>query len=121
MITLVQYHTWQTVRGGHNSSFRSALIKEGTKWLQVIAIDATPDGGLKVWKVPKSDLKYMTPLLRNGKPYPMSRALKVFRSIAATHGISNGAKKLLKEASRENKANKNLGGEGTAASPGDTS
>lgn len=103
MITLVRYHTWQKVKGGYNSSIRSALVKEGTKWLQVIAIDATPDGGLKVWKVPKSDKQYMTPLLRNGKPYLMSRALKIFRSLAATHGISNGAKKLLKEASRENK------------------
>ena len=101
MITLARYHTWQKVRGGHNSSFRCVLVKEGTKWLQVVAIDATPDGGIKVWKVPKSDFKYMTPLLRNDKPYPMSRALKAFRSLAATHGISNGAKKILKEASRK--------------------
>lgn len=99
MIALVQYHTWQRVRNGHNSSFRSALVRQGKKWLQVVAIDATAEGGLRVWKVPKSDERYMKPLLLNGKPYPMARALKVFRSMAKTHGITKGAKKLLREAS----------------------
>ena len=119
MIRLVQYHTWQQVRGGHNSSFRTALVKtRGKKWLQVVALDASQDGGLRVWKVPVSDARYMTPLLFRGKPYPMSRALKTFRSLAATHGITKGARKILKEASSEIKTNKNLGGESTAASPG---
>ena len=111
MIRLVHYHTWQKVRGGHNSSFRTALVKtRGKKWLQVVALDASQDGGLRVWKVPVSDERYMTPLLFRGKPYPMTRALKTFRSLAATHGCSKAAKKFLKEARNEIKANKNLGG-----------
>ena len=84
--------------------------------MQVVALDATPDGGLRVWRVPKSDERYMIPLLHRGKPYPMSRALKTFRSLAATHGITKSARNILKEASSEIKANKNLGGEGTATS-----
>ena len=116
MIRLVEYHTWQTVRGGHNSSFRSALVKTGRKWLQVVALDATTADGIRVWRVPKSELKYMNPLLYRGKPYPMSRGLKTFRSLGATHGITKGALKILREASNEIKANKNLGGKGTAAS-----
>lgn len=101
MIKLVTYHTWQSVRGGRSSGFRTALVKKGNKWMQVVAMDATPDGGLKVWKVPVADEQFMKPLLRNGKPYPMARALKRFRSLGATHGITKAAKKILKEAAHE--------------------
>jgi hypothetical protein len=99
VIELVHYHTWHKVRGGFESSKRVALVKHGgRKWLQVLCIDATTSGGLKLWKVPLTDTQYMRPLLRKGKPYPVSRALKSFRRMGKTHGISKGAKKLLKEA-----------------------
>jgi hypothetical protein len=98
MISLVRYHTWHKVRGGYESAIRCAFVRTGgSKWLQVVALDATTSGGLKLWKVPLADTKYMQPLLLKGKPYPISRALKTFRSIAKTHGITKGAKKLLKE------------------------
>jgi len=114
-IRLVRYHTSRV-----DSAFRCALVKDGgRKWLQVLAIDASAKGGLKVWKVPLADEKDMVPLLLKGKPYPMARALRTFRRFAATHGCSKGAKKLLKEAADENKTNKKLGRESTAASPGD--
>ena len=102
MIELVQYRTWHKVRGGFESAVRSALVRTGgSKWLQVVAIDATTSGGLKLWKVPLADTKHMQPLLLKGKPYPMARALKTFRKMGKTHGISKGAKKLLKEASAQ--------------------
>ena len=69
--------------------------------MQVVALDATPDGGLRIWRVPVSEVKFMTPLLFRGKPYPMSRALKTFRSLASTHGITQGARKILKEAAAQ--------------------
>lgn len=120
MIELVQYHTWHRVRGGFESAQRVALVKKGgSKWLHVLAIDATTSGGLKLWKVPLTDVEYMQPLMLRGKPYPIARALKGFRRIGKTHGISNGAKKLIKEAAREHKANKNLGGKSDAVSTGD--
>lgn len=120
MIALVQYHTWHRVRNGHESAFRVALVKRGRKWLQVLAIDATTSGGLKLWKVPLADEKYMQPLLRKGKAYPMSRALAGFRRMAKTHGISKGAKRLLKEAGREDKARKNTSGEDATSSSGNS-
>jgi len=97
MIDLVSYHTWHRVRNGFESSVRCAFIKRGTKWIQVLCIDATSTGGMKLWKVPLSDEQYMRPLLLKGKAYPISRALKSFRAMGKTHGISKGAKKLLKE------------------------
>lgn len=102
MIELVTYHTFRKVRGGYESAVRCALVRHGgRKWLQVLCIDATTSGGMKLWKVPLTDTQYMKPLLRKGKPYPMSRALKVFRKVGKTHGITKGAKKLLKEANAQ--------------------
>ena len=101
MIQLVLYQTWHKGRTGFESAFRVALVKTGRKWLHVLTIDATASGGLKLWKVPLSDVKYMQPLLLKGKPYPMSRALKSFRKMGNSHGISGGAKKLIREASKQ--------------------
>ena len=99
MIELVRYHTMRPARnGGMTSSVRVALVKEGTKYLQVLAIDAGPDSGLTVWKLDKSERKYMKPLMRGKREYPMSRALKTFRKFAKTHGATKAAKKLIKEA-----------------------
>jgi hypothetical protein len=101
MIELVSYHTWYRGRKGYESCFRTAFVKRGRKWIQVLCIDATAGGGMRLWKVPLSDEKYMRPLLRKGKPYPISRAVKSFRRVGRTHGISKGAKKLLTEVSAQ--------------------
>ena len=99
MIELVQYHTMRKVRNGWESAVRCAFVKHGgRKWLHVLCIDATASGGLKLWKVPLTDTQYMKPLLRKGKPYPIKRAVGIMRKMGKTHGISKGAKKLLKEA-----------------------
>lgn len=100
-IELVRYHTYQKVRHGYNSAVRVAFVKSGPKWLKVVALDASADGGLRVWKVRADERQYMTPLLRKGKPYNIKRALRTFRSLAATHGITRGAKKLLAEVSAQ--------------------
>ncbi len=98
MIELVQYHYFKKVRNGYESCVRSAFVKHGgRKWLQVLVIDATASGGMKLWKVPLTDTQYMKPLLRKGKPYPIKRAVGIMRGMGKTHGISKGAKKLLKE------------------------
>lgn len=115
IIKLVRYHTWKKAHGGgYESAVRSAFVKAGRKWLKVLAIDATLNGGLRVWRVPTSDQQYMRPLLLRGKPYPVARALKAFRRMAKSHGVSNGAKRLLREVSSENKTTKKA-----AASTGD--
>ena len=92
MIRLMRYHS--------QIGMRSVLVREGRKWLQVLAIDANKKGGMTIWKVPKGDLRFMTPLMRKGKPYPMSRALTVFRRVGRSHGITKGAMKIIKEAAR---------------------
>ncbi len=97
-IQLVSYHTWLKVSKGYQSAIRSAFVKTGRKWLKVVMIDATSDGGMRVWKVPLSDQQFMTPLMRKGKPYPVSRALKIFKRVGKTHGITKAAKNILKEA-----------------------
>ena len=119
MIELVRYHTWHKGRFGFESAYRIALVKKGRKWLHVLAIDATTSGGLKLWKVPLADAKYMQPLMKGRKPYPINLALKTFRNVGKTHGISKSAMKLLKEASRESKAGKNTGGEDATSPTGD--
>jgi len=94
MIKLMRYHQQKPAA----SSKRSVLVKEGRKWLQVVAMDATKTGGMTVWRVPRDDLRYMEPLLRKGKPYPMSRALTVFRRFAKSHGATKAAMKIIREA-----------------------
>lgn len=93
MIELVQYHTLRD----DECCKRVALVKEGRKWLFVLALTAGR-GGMSLWKVEKSERRFMKPLMRNNKPYPMSRALKSFRKMVRTHGATKGAKKLIREA-----------------------
>lgn len=94
MIELVRYHTQRK----DESCQRVALVKEGTKWLTVLPLTATGQAPMGLWKVEKSDRRYMKPLMRGRKPYPMKRAIRGFRRLAKTHGITKGAKKFLKEA-----------------------
>ena len=120
MIELVRYHTLRPARnGGKTSSVRVALVKESRKWLYVLAIDAMPDSGLRIWKVDKAERKYMKPLMRKGKPYPIKRALPTFRRFGKTHGMTKAVKRFLKEASNEQKARQDSGGESPASSSGD--
>ena len=99
MIELVRYHTMRPARnGGQTSSVRVALVKEANKYLHVVAIDANPDSGLTVWKVDKGERKYMKPVMKGKREYPMKRALKTFRRFAKTHGATKAAKQLIREA-----------------------
>ena len=118
MIELVRYHTFQKMGVHINSNVRVALVKEGRKWLQVIAIDTSGNGGLRVWRVPKSEHKYMKTLMRGSQVYPMKRALVTFRRFGKTHGITKGAMKILKEAANEQKKKKDTAGKAPAETPG---
>ena len=120
MIKLVQYHTYHKVRNGYESCQRVALVKKGHKWLKVLCIDATSSGGLRLWKVPVSEMEYMKPIMRGNKEYTVKKALVTFRKFLKEHGGTKGAKKLLREASSEQKERKDLGGKGSASPTGDT-
>lgn len=66
-----------------------------TKWLRVLVMR---DKALSIERVTASESEHMQPLLYKGKPYPLKRALKIFRKFAKSHGASKSAKSFLKEA-----------------------
>lgn len=92
-IELKQYATGDCIK--------SALIKEGHKWIQVLLMD----GKLTVRKVPKSEGRYMSELTHKNRPYPMKRALGTFRKFGRAHGISRNAKTFLREATKQSGEN----------------
>lgn len=87
-IELRQYATGQGVK--------TALIKEGPKWIQVL----TMEGKLTVRKVPKAEARYMCELTHKRRPYPIKRAIGTFRRFGRTHGITKSAKVFLREAAQ---------------------
>lgn len=96
MADLVRYHTERA----DECCNRVALVIERQKYLHVLVLAPSSKGKLSVWKVAKSERKYMRPLTigKNQRAYPLSRAINGFRRMAKTHGITKGAKKFLKEA-----------------------
>jgi hypothetical protein len=89
MVELRSYHTEQGVK--------TALVLRGRKWLQVLLLD----GALTVRRVRIGESKHMTDIVRRGQPYPMQRALKVFRLHGRLHGYTKGARKFLSKASAQ--------------------
>ncbi len=89
-ITLMEY---QTDDHGH----KTALVKSMRTWCLVMMMT---DGELKVRRVRRTEERYMTPLERRGRLYPMPRALRVFHKHGRQHGISTAARRFLTEASR---------------------
>ncbi len=71
---------------------KPALVREARTLLHVL----TMDGQLSVRKVPKAEARYMRDLERNGKPYPVSRAARTFRSYGRRAGITKAARKFLR-------------------------
>lgn len=81
-----------------NDGTKTALVKlSGPKWIHVMVLD----GPLTVRKVPADEMKYMSDMtIKNGKAYPMKRALRHFRHFAKTSGVTKNAKRFLAEANR---------------------
>lgn len=72
--------------------FHPALTMQKRKFLHVVMMG----GILTVKRVPISEGRYMQPLLFNGKPYPRTRAAKIFRRYAKAHGITKSALRVLR-------------------------
>ena len=90
-IKLGHYHT------GHGRT--TCLYWEGNKYIHVLI----PEFPLTVQRKLCAELKHITPVLFKCQPYPMARALKVYRRMNRLSG-SQGALKLLKVATQETKA-----------------
>ena len=69
------------------------LFKRGHKKLHCLMI-APP---VRVVKMEKVEERYFTPLTRKGEPYPLKRAVRLFRNAGRELGITDGAKSVLKE------------------------
>jgi hypothetical protein len=51
----------------------------------------------------QAELRFISPLTRNGEPYPMARALKIYRR-ACKWSESKSARKMIKQAALEIRA-----------------
>lgn len=93
---VVRYHTQRK----DESCKRVALVQESRKWLWVLPLTPAGQGQMTIWKVPKTERKYMEFLTlgKNKREYPLSRAIKGFRRMGKTHGMTKKAKRFLKEA-----------------------
>lgn len=89
-IVLMEYRTNE--HGG-----KTALVKSLRVWCQVLMMT---DGLLKLRQVRRIEERYMTPLERHGRLYPMARALRVFHKHGRQYGISPAARRFLTEAGR---------------------
>ena len=67
-----------------------------TKWLRVLIM--RPGKALCMEKILACELEHMRQIEHKSKPYPLKRALKIFRRFAKSHGANKSAKSFLKEA-----------------------
>lgn len=89
-------HTYRLVSGADHIALLHTPDRK-TKWLRVLVMRDKP---LSVDKVPASEREHMRDVERKGKPYPLKRALKVFRLFALSHGSSKGARDFIREAAK---------------------
>lgn len=66
------------------------IAKEGHKWLTCVVLDYP----IRIVQLPVDD-HGLIPLLYKGAPYPLKRAVRLFRSYTKDHGITDGARDAL--------------------------
>lgn len=76
------------------SGFKPCLVFTGKKQLRIVSSSAS--AGVTAKFAPLSERRYMRTLTHNGKPYPVSRAVKHMRNQARTHGITKAAALVLR-------------------------
>jgi hypothetical protein len=64
------------------------VFKEGRAWLHAIALHQPP---VRVIKLPLLERRHLRPLEYHGRPYPLPRALRLFRRAGRELGITEGA------------------------------
>jgi hypothetical protein len=81
-----------------------ALVKPGRKWVRVLMMEDRP---LTVRRVPMSETKYFgvvrtsgTMRMKQGKAYPIRRAIRHYRNHAKAHGSTKTAQRFLTEAAK---------------------
>lgn len=74
---------------------KAALVIEKRKLLHLLLMDG---GKLHTRTAPKVEQRYMTQLTKNGKPYPLGRAKRIFRHYGKAFGMTKSARRFLSEA-----------------------
>ena len=64
------------------------VFKEGRTYLHAIALHQPP---VRVVKLPRLERRHLRPLEYRGRPYPLARALRLFRRAGRELGITGGA------------------------------
>ena len=82
---LVRYHS-------DDASASAIVVKEGTKLLHLIQIDAS---GLRIRRVSKEEARHFYPMEYRGKPYPLKRAVAAYKRAGKRFGITKSARQAL--------------------------
>ena len=81
--------TWHSEQG-----FVSAIfLTRADKYIRILPLQ----GKLSVKKLPLDHEKHLTPIEFKGKPYPIKRAIRIFRKHAGIFGMTVSAKQALTE------------------------
>lgn len=79
-----------------NYNIAAALIlKETRNYFYLTQIDVS---GLSLIKVPVCDEKHFSPIEYKGKPYPVKRAVRLFKAAGRKYGMTKMTKRYLAEA-----------------------
>ena len=79
--------TWHSEQG-----FISAIfLTRADKYIRILPLQ----GKLSVKKLPLDHEKHLTPIEFKGKPYPIKRAIRIFRKHAGIFGMTVSAKQAL--------------------------
>lgn len=89
-------HTYRLASGADHIAILQTPDRK-TKWLNILVMRDKPLG---VERITVSERDHMRPVERNGAPYPLKRALKIFRKFGKSHGISKAAREFIREASK---------------------
>lgn len=82
---IVNYHS------DHNCA-TALVIKQTKTYLFIIQVEPF---GLRVRKIPVADEKNFTELEYHGKPYPLKRAVRLYKKYGKKYGITKPARKAL--------------------------
>lgn len=85
-----------------NGRHSTAILYRETKRFVFLLVISDRDirYGITVEKIPKSKRPILRLLERNGRPYPVKRALRRFRSRADKRGATKGARLAMRELGR---------------------
>ena len=84
----------EVVKWRGDDGVRSAIIvNEGRKFISLIPIES---GKVRIRKILLSEGRHLTPIKYKGKPYPLSRAIRIFKRHAKSFGITDSAKRALR-------------------------